>query len=74
MTFCLLAPSVAVLQRLLQTCEEELNSIDRVVNIKKSSCMRIDSRHDKMCGKMCDGGELPWADIIRYLGVFYYPL
>ena len=30
--------------------------------------MRIGSRHDKMCGKitMC---ELPWADVIRYLGV-----
>ena len=34
--------------------------------------MRIGSRHDKMCAKitMCDGGELPWLDVIRYLGVF----
>ena len=34
--------------------------------------MRIDSRHDKMCAKitMCDGSELPWVDVIRYLGVF----
>ena len=41
------------------------------VNIKKSNCMRIGSRHDKMCTKitMCDGGELPWVDEIRYLGV-----
>jgi len=33
--------------------------------------MRIGSRHDKMCAKitMCDGGELPWVDEIRYLGV-----
>jgi len=33
--------------------------------------MRIGSRHDKMCTKitMCDGGELPWVDEIRYLGV-----
>jgi len=29
----LLAPSVTVLQRLLQACEEELNSIDMVINI-----------------------------------------
>ena len=28
----LLAPSVALLQRLLQACEEELNSIDMVIN------------------------------------------
>ena len=31
--------------------------------------MRIGSRHDKTCAKMCDGGELPWVDVIRYLGV-----
>jgi len=31
--------------------------------------MRIGSRHDKMCAKI-DGGELPWADVIRYLGVY----
>ena len=33
--------------------------------------MRIGSRHDKMCAKitMCDRGELPWVDEIRYLGV-----
>ena len=29
----LLAPSVALLQRLLQACEEQLNSIDMVINI-----------------------------------------
>ena len=66
----LLAPSVTVLQRLLQACEEDLNSIDMVINIKKSSCMRIGSRHDKMCAKITmfdHGGELPWVDEIRYL-------
>ena len=33
--------------------------------------MRIGSRHDEMCANitMCDGGELPWVDEIRYLGV-----
>ena len=67
----LLAPSVAVLQMLLDACEEELNSIDIVINIKKSICMRIGSRNDKMCAKMCDGGELPWVDEICYLGVLY---
>ena len=70
----LLAPSVTVLQRLLQACDEELNSIDMVINIKKSSCMRIgSSRHDKNCVlriTTCDGGELPWVDEFRYIGVF----
>ena len=30
----LLAPSVVVMQRLVQACDEELDSIDMVVNIK----------------------------------------
>ena len=40
------------------------------INIKKSTCMRTGSRHDKMCAEitMCDGGELLWVDEIRYLG------
>ena len=54
----LLAPSVTVLQRLLQACDEELNSIDVVVNIKKSSCMRIGSRHNKICAKITACGIL----------------
>jgi len=38
-SFAFKAGIVMVLQRLLQACEEELNSIDMVVNIKKSSCI-----------------------------------
>ena len=55
----LLAPSVA--------CDEELNSIDMVINFLKNPAvcvLAIDMII--MCAKiiMCDGGELPWVDEI----------
>ena len=37
----LLAPSVTALQKHLWVCEQELDSIDMVINAKKSSCMWI---------------------------------
>jgi len=40
-------------------------------NLRIHNIARIGSRHYKMCAQitMCDGGELPWVDEIRYLGV-----
>jgi len=46
----LLAPSVALLQSLLQQCEKELNLINMATNTKKSSCVRIGPRNDNVCG------------------------
>jgi len=70
----LLAPSVtaSALQKLLWVCEEELDSIDMAINAKKSSCMRIGARHEKVCSRIStlNGRELDWVDEIRYLGVF----
>jgi len=41
-------------------------------NAKKSSCMRIGARHEKVCSRIStlNGRELDWVDEIRYLGVF----
>ena len=36
----LIAKSVTALQRMLWSCEQELNSIDMVINVRKSCCMR----------------------------------
>ena len=44
----LLAPSVTALQKLLWVCEQEVDSIDMAINAKKSSCMRIGARHEKV--------------------------
>jgi len=35
----LIAPSASLLQKLLLACEKELDAIDMVVNVKKSSCV-----------------------------------
>jgi len=37
----LLARSVTALQKLLWACEQEFESIDMAINVKKSSCLRI---------------------------------
>ena len=71
----LLAPSIVVLQRLLRACEDELSSIDMRINTKKSACLLIGPRHDKIYATkaMRNGCELSWVDEIRYLGVFTGP-
>ena len=68
----LLAPSIVVLQGLLRACEDDLSSIDMHINTKKSACLRIGPRHDKICATISthNGCELSWVDEIRYLGVF----
>ena len=67
----LLAKSVTALQRMLWLCEQELNSIDMVINAKKSCCMRVGRRQDKSCSNIntTDGWQLSWVNEIRYLGV-----
>ena len=69
----LLAPSVVALQRLLQACEDELCSLEMLINTKKSNCLRIGPRHDRVCVNITteNGSQLQWVDEIRYLGIFY---
>jgi len=67
----LIAKSVTALQRMLWLCEEELNSIDMALNVRKSCCMRDGTRQDKPCSNIniVDGRQLSWVNEIRYLGV-----
>jgi hypothetical protein len=69
----LLAPSLCELQRLLFICESELNWLDMLINVKKSSCMRIGPRHDIKCDNIVttSGHALSWVDEIHYLGIFF---
>ena len=67
----LLSPSVTALQDLLHVRENVLNVLDLYINPKKSVCMLIGPRCNKLC---CDivssyGYVLQWVDSIRYLGV-----
>ena len=41
----LLAPSVHVLQSLVNICESELKFLDMTINAKKSPCMRFGPKH-----------------------------
>jgi len=45
----LVAPSVCVLQKLLDKCEQELNWLGMSINAKKSCCMRVGPRCDAVC-------------------------
>jgi hypothetical protein len=67
----LLAPSLYELQKLLSTCEQELNWLDMAINVNKSCCMRIGPRCDAKCANITTstGHKLPWVDEIKYLGV-----
>jgi len=68
----LLAPSVEALQQLVLICECELKELDLSINIKKSFCVRIGSRHEVICGEIITscGHLLLWVDKVRYLGIF----
>ena len=44
----LLVPSVSSLQLLLGVCERELEKLDMNINVKKSSCIRIDPGFDAL--------------------------
>jgi len=68
----LLAPSVTALQELFTACEHKIDATDMSINVKKSCCMRIGPRHNKICSEIStlDGRNLAWVGEIRYLGVF----
>ena len=44
----LLSPSVSNLQKLLLACEDELEYLHTNINIRKSCCIRIGPRNDKL--------------------------
>ena len=68
----LLAPSVTQLEKLLRKCEEELNYLDMVINVKKSEI--FGPRYDVRCKEITTsaGNSISWANQMRYLGVFQW--
>ena len=64
----LLAPSVTAFQQLLRVCKTELACLDMAVNVGKSACMRIGSRHNVKCMNIStvNSGELVWCEKIKY--------
>jgi len=69
----LVAPTVTALQSLVTCCENELHAIDMNINPMKCFCIRFgpDFNSKPKCIRTSTGVELPWADEIRYLGVYF---
>lgn len=67
----LLAPTVSALQRLVDLCCMELQSLDMEINFKKSVCMRIGPKFKAECSNIVTGSghSLNWVQHCRYLGV-----
>ena len=59
-------------QSLFNLCQEVLDSLDMKTNAQKSRCMRIGPRYYAQCVEICNSSchVIPWANEIRYLGVF----
>jgi len=66
----LLAPSVCVLQSLVDICASELEFLDMPINVKKSACMRFGPRYRNMCCEVVVGDSINWVESARYLGVY----
>jgi len=67
----LLAPSVHVLQSLVNICESELKFLDMTINAQKSSCMRFGPKHKNVCANVVAlGSTINWETLSRYLGVY----
>jgi len=67
----ILSASVTHLQKLINICVDELNSIQLSVNAKKCFCMRIGKRYAVSCKSVViDNYHVQWSNEIRYLGVF----
>jgi len=68
----MIAPSLSVLQKLLLSCEKELDAIDMVINVKKSNCLRVGPRHNLICAEITTsvGDNHQWINEIRYLVIF----
>ena len=72
----LLAPSVSALQHLLDVCESELQYLDMSINVNKSVCTRVVSRHAQPCRNLfnSDDREIVWREsiyLLRCLPCFY---
>jgi len=68
----ILAASLCDLQKLINICVDELNSIEISVNPSKCSCMRVGKRFAVNCNTVVvDNFPILWSSEIRYLGVYF---
>ena len=72
MISCWLRLLVGIAKVTILACEKELDAIDMVINVKKSSCLRVRPRLRVTCAEITtsDGNNLLWVNEIRYFGIF----
>jgi len=67
----LLSQSVSCMQIMLNICTKQSKCLDLKFNVVKSVVMRIGNRFNiKCCDVILDGQILPYAEEIKYLGIF----
>ena len=59
------------LQLLINACEQELDNIDMLINVKKLTCIRFGNRYNIRCSELVSrhGGVINWSDSCHYLGI-----
>ena len=69
----LVAPSVHMLQEILNCCETELMWLDIRINAKQLACIRFGPRYDIDCFQIvtANGDIMEWANSIRYLAFIF---
>ena len=66
----LISGSLNDLQFMVDVCIGELNSLDLLINAKKSICIRIGKNFKTCCSVICiDSFRLQWSDKMVYLGI-----
>ena len=67
----ILTLSVSDLQKLVNICQSTFTEIGLTINIKKSHCIRIGSRHNNPCRNIIVGDQsISWVKETKFLGVF----
>ena len=69
----LVAPSVHMLQEMLNCYETELMWLDMRINANKSACIRFGTRYDTDCFQIVTANVdiIEWVKSILYLGVYF---
>jgi hypothetical protein len=66
----LISSSLRGLQGMIDLCISELNSLDLVINAKKSVCLRIGKNYKSNCKNMTiNGSPISWSEQLIYLGI-----
>src|SRR5271155_5892240 len=66
----LISISLKYMQSIVDLCSSEFEYIGMNINIKKSGCIRIGSRHNKEVSNFCINNQpLKWLQEIKYLGI-----